>query len=883
MDTTRTAAAAAPTLHKLPDSNPPQRRNSYRRPPDVLPYQLPPPEPAMSDAVPSNTARPVSNGASRSSSHRRRHSQHIPPPTTGAMSEPVPAAPDVPSAPPMSYKDPYAVKPSPRRPPRSRDPTIQTNPSRREQPSVQSAAGRLLDLRSPPYAPVEPLSGTVERRSSQRKPSVPDRSPLQKLEGKLDDISKEARRVRMLEAELAAQERVEADHRAKRAREAAEMQQRAAAQLKASPMKAASTTHSKSSPKRHVSMPVQSPKSPDISDLDSEDGYAYDLSEPWDPSAGTAVAVPVYQPAQRQQRVVSAPQRMPPAEVVAARSLSVKGKEPTEGSKGAGSFRDRTAPPTAQNIHRKPIASPGLGLTGFEDTAAGAQMNRRDSQRVTSDAPAVQEPTRQRSRRDSRGILAAQMEMQQQEIDQKALTPRIASHRPPSYTQPVPAPSRKSVGFTEPEQDLQSHTLNDPEDYVSNLDQGPERSYVRPPVLEEWRGAPIATLVADDLDLDTPARSNSTNRAWWEERQANSNRRPSSYTEPTYDGYADVPTVQTSFNPPLHLKCGPLLRYTGLRKDKTRGGREREIWRGSVMIVTTDVQSSYQKPPTLRIFNQPMDLLPPPPPEANRDTPDPAYVEPIEGQFKVSRTGETLYVKAADDIAEDEDLSRIEDDSGLFTRQRNMLHPRGAGARSSRIHKRDGEKLGKMREITGVRLHAERGVTFWRFNLEVELGRRQARVAYRINQGPAVGFWVPARGASMNIMFHSCNGFSLSVDTTQFCGPDPMWRDVLNKHQTRPFHVMLGGGDQIYNDAAMRQTTLFRQWTEHKNPLHKHHTPFSEAMQDELEQFYLNRYCMWFSQGLFGMANSQIPMVNIWDDHDIIDVSQVSRMLIISC
>jgi hypothetical protein len=833
----------------------------------------------MSDAVPSNTARPVSNGASRSSSHRRRHSQHISSPTTGAMSESIPAAPDVPSAPPMSYRDPYAVKPSSRGSPRSRDPAIQTNPSRREQPSVQTAAGRLFDLRSPPYAPMEPLSGTVDRRSSQRKPSVPDRSPLQKLEGKLDDISKEARRVRILEAELAAQEKDEADHRAKRAREAAQMQQRAAAQLKASPMKAVNAPHQKSSPKRHVSMPVQSPKSPDISDLDSEDGYAYDLSEPWDPSAGTAVAVPVYQPAQRQQRVVSAPLRGPPAEVAVARSLSIKGKEPTDDSRGTGSYRDRAAVPTEQAVHRKPLASPGLGLTGFEDTSAGAQMNRRDSQRVTTDAPAVQEPTRQHSRRDSRGIIAAQMEMQQQALDQNALTPTITSHRPPSYGHPTPNAPRKSVGFSEPEHDLQPHTLNDPEVHVSQLDQGPERSYVKPPELEEWRGAPIATLVAEDLDLDMPARQNSTNKAWWEERQANRNRRPSSYTEPTYDGYVDVPTVQTSFNPPLYLKCGPLLRYTGLRRDKTRTGRDREVWRGSVMIVTTDAQSSYQKPPTLRMFNQPMDVLPPPPPETNRDTLDPTYVEPIEGQFKVSRTGETLYVKAADDIAEDEDLSRIEDDTGLFTRQRSMLHPSRTGVKPSRVHKRDGEKLGKMREITGVRLHAERGVTFWRFNLEVELGSRQARVAYRINQGPAVGFWVPARGETMNIMFHSCNGFSLSVDTTQFCGPDPMWRDVLNKHQIKPFHVMLGGGDQIYNDAAMRQTTLFRQWTEHKNPLQKHHTPFSEAMQDELEQFYLNRYCMWFSQGLFGMANSQIPMVNVWDDHDIIDVSQSLQCL----
>lgn len=287
------------------------------------------------------------------------------------------------------------------------------------------------------------------------------------------------------------------------------------------------------------------------------------------------------------------------------------------------------------------------------------------------------------------------------------------------------------------------------------------------------------------------------------------------------------------------------------------------------MIVTTDSESSYQKPPTLRLFKQAMDILPPAPQEVDGDDLDSAHVDPIEGQSKVSRTGQTMYVKAVDEIAENEDLSRVEDDTGLFSFVRGV---NGVGVKSTRIHKKDGEKLGKVREISGVRLHAERGVTFWRFNLEVELGSTQARVAYRINHGPAVGFWVPAKGDSMNIMFHSCNGFSLSVDSKEFCGPDPMWRDVLNSHQSKPFHVMLGGGDQIYNDAAMKQTTLFKQWTENRNPMDKHHTPFSEEMQNELEQFYLDRYSMWFSQGLFGMANSQIPMVNIWDDHDIIDV-----------
>ena len=82
---------------------------------------------------------------------------------------------------------------------------------------------------------------------------------------------------------------------------------------------------------------------------------------------------------------------------------------------------------------------------------------------------------------------------------------------------------------------------------------------------------------------------------------------------------------------------------------------------------------------------------------------------------------------------------------------------------------------------------------------------------------------------------------------------------------------MIGGGDQIYNDAVMSQTKLFQEWLNIKNPIHKHEVPFSPEMQEELEQFYLERYSMWFSQGLFGMANSQIPMINMWDDHGTFD------------
>jgi hypothetical protein len=297
--------------------------------------------------------------------------------------------------------------------------------------------------------------------------------------------------------------------------------------------------------------------------------------------------------------------------------------------------------------------------------------------------------------------------------------------------------------------------------------------------------------------------------------------------------------------------------------------------------VTADSASSYEVRPTLRLFAEPTELLPPPPAQVDGENGElpPEYVDPIAGLPKLSRTGQTLYVKPVDYLDEEVDLSRIEDDSGLFESTRRSssvaVDSNGISTTAPRqkqsIPRQSGEDQGKFKEVQGVRLHSERGCTFWRFKIEVQLSSRQTRIAYRINRGPSIGFWVPGRDESMNVMFQSCNGFSHGVDSDAFSGPDPLWRDVLNTHQTKPFHVMIGGGDQIYNDAVMEQSTVFQEWLKIKNPIHKRNAEFTVAMQDELEAFYLERYCMWFSQGLFGMAVSQIPQVNIWDDHDIID------------
>jgi hypothetical protein len=465
-------------------------------------------------------------------------------------------------------------------------------------------------------------------------------------------------------------------------------------------------------------------------------------------------------------------------------------------------------------------------------------------------------------------------------------------NNPVAYSVPPQTASgqeaRQKVGFGQAGGDEKEHKFRE----FLHRSHSDKRAYTassKP--LEDWRKANIGKLTLTDLDLDNipPPRQKpqpqgeETDATWWEKKD----RRPSVSTTRPGSGPYEGPYEEEaqSFRPALFLKCGPLLRYTGLRQESsTTSGKSREIWRGSVMIVTENGASEYPTPPVLRMFAQPMDLHTPPN-AADHEIP-PEEEDPVVGQVKVSRTGRPLYVRPAVDLEPNVDLSREENNYGLFSATRPPVlgpqstsgsedrpshNPRITFQDKSRIKARDGERLNKYREVKAHRLHGERGVTFWRFNLEIELGPQQTRIAYRINRGPAIGFWVPARGDTMNIMFHSCNGFSLAVDPDNFSGPDPLWRDVMNRHQRRPFHVMLGGGDQIYNDAAMRDTTLFRDWLQIKNPERKHGTDFSEEMQEELEDFYLNRYAMWFSQGLFGMANSQIPMVNIWDDHDIID------------
>ena len=193
------------------------------------------------------------------------------------------------------------------------------------------------------------------------------------------------------------------------------------------------------------------------------------------------------------------------------------------------------------------------------------------------------------------------------------------------------------------------------------------------------------------------------------------------------------------------------------------------------MIVTLDASSSYKPAPVLQIYKEPISPVPAEPQtkdEGSGANTPPEYIDPIGGMPKLSRTGKMVYVKPVEDLEGGKDASQFDDDEGLFEEFRTAavptsygIPPRSPGLSVIGVRgDQDGSlSHGQSHIVQGIRLHAERGVTFWRFDLEVELGVKQERFGYRINNSASVGFWVPALGQSMNVMFHSCNGFSMSV------------------------------------------------------------------------------------------------------------------------
>ncbi|KAK7689123.1 hypothetical protein QCA50_007814 [Cerrena zonata] len=287
-------------------------------------------------------------------------------------------------------------------------------------------------------------------------------------------------------------------------------------------------------------------------------------------------------------------------------------------------------------------------------------------------------------------------------------------------------------------------------------------------------------------------------------------------------------------NPHLQLMAGPLLRYDTVDQDG--------VWHGAALVVTADAGSVYEPYPTLTYTWDPN-----------------ANAQPMHRRtFSKSTTG----LKRGPSI----DLGPHPADpySTAFPTQGDSLDSPAALSQDEQ-----GQELWVYCGNGGT-------FTFWRFMIHVPLTSHEMRVTYMVNHGQHLHFFVPARNQNMRWAAFSCNGFSAGVNPDEFRGPgfasgyDPVWSDLLEKHQEEPFHALVGGGDQLYCDAVIREPEM-QEWVNTQKPDKRMAFQMTQEMAFAIDRFFFNHYCQVFRSGAFARANSSIPMVNMLDDHDLID------------
>ncbi|KAJ8061232.1 hypothetical protein OCU04_010304 [Sclerotinia nivalis] len=289
------------------------------------------------------------------------------------------------------------------------------------------------------------------------------------------------------------------------------------------------------------------------------------------------------------------------------------------------------------------------------------------------------------------------------------------------------------------------------------------------------------------------------------------------------------------------VKCGPLLNYRRMEND---------VWFGSVLIVVDTQTAREDSVPELRL----------------------RVLENSQPRRNGNGTGIATGNGYTDDRGEAHGIFNGVDysENRNPTQSSNDNIPNHAGQSDSSSNNEEFK-------IRGVKLYADVANTFWRFYLQVPMQQEEIQCEYTIpgltfaegGKTDRQNFFIPAVSESMRIMFHSCNGFSVGTDTEAYSGAC-LWRDVARRHKEAPFHVMLGGGDQIYND-GIRVNGPLRPWSDIGNPIKRREHPFPEKLRRDCDDYYVKNYLRWYTTEPFAAMNGKIPQVNIWDDHDIID------------
>lgn len=142
---------------------------------------------------------------------------------------------------------------------------------------------------------------------------------------------------------------------------------------------------------------------------------------------------------------------------------------------------------------------------------------------------------------------------------------------------------------------------------------------------------------------------------------------------------------------------------------------------------------------------------------------------------------------------------------------------------------------------------------------EIPILDTEQSISYFVNYRK-YDFIVPSKNDPINILYTSCN------DKYQ----KNVWDNIQLQHDSKPYHLAIGGGDQIYMDAVWKLPCLAKWMEMFTNK--KLSAKVTDSMAIEITAFYKQQYEeKWFSSPEYVDVLPQIPSINMWDDHEIID------------
>eukprot|EP00698_Gefionella_okellyi_P000725 TRINITY_DN10651_c0_g1_i1.p1 TRINITY_DN10651_c0_g1~~TRINITY_DN10651_c0_g1_i1.p1 ORF type:complete len:928 (-),score=191.17 TRINITY_DN10651_c0_g1_i1:25-2808(-) len=161
--------------------------------------------------------------------------------------------------------------------------------------------------------------------------------------------------------------------------------------------------------------------------------------------------------------------------------------------------------------------------------------------------------------------------------------------------------------------------------------------------------------------------------------------------------------------------------------------------------------------------------------------------------------------------------------------------------------------------------------SFWRFNIAFPMADMQAlyRLSAKIGDfAREFSCTVPARNQAPTIMYFSCNRGN------EYHKKPLLWPKMLEQHQHDPYHLILGGGDQVYCDRVFEQCPTLARWSKLSRAERVREDAWTLEMAKEVEHYYMNHCIRSFSELLnppFAQAIANVPYLFQVDDHDIFD------------